>query len=407
MNRWKCCVVIGVAAILWTHCPLNAQRLPNSRDNKPTGALLSGDRTAFVISTLQARDVTLSKFTCELIEDDSAIDGETGATNQLAHKQFILKRAGDSTALTATLADASGPGAHWTVGWDGARERSLMTFPDGSQRGSIRDSQLPLLQQIGFLQILGLRARDQNVTLPRWLASLQFDANYRITTSPDAGPDATMLILDVSDDTTVQRFWIDPAKGGMIVKASFALPQFSENQIVEDSAKFGDLWVPTKVTCHRENREGKGPQLLQSFIVTHFNHETVADDAARVDFPPGVHVVDFVRHVAFTLDPQGREHPLPVYDPADGTVSMDNAGAETATRPTTTTSPADVSETNKVDQNDAMAMGKVLTAGGAEESIWGDWIRAFWVVAVLSLLVMGARLSNSWRRQRRRYRRRH
>ncbi|MDP9173124.1 MAG: hypothetical protein M3O30_04560 [Planctomycetota bacterium] len=397
MGRLKCWVLIAGFCVFLLPRSLRAQVGPDTLSMKVAEGVPSADRVELIVSSLRARDIALKQFTCELTEEDDAADVTHSSTPVRQSKQFVIKRNAEKTLISGVVVANGDEASDFTIAWDGSREYSIFNIPNSTRRrAEIRDSQQTVLRQIAYLHCLGVRVDDEDITLARWVGNQQNDLSRKVTGVLEAEGDSSMLVLEVTGNTFDKTFWLDPRRGNMVVKSSYIRGDSWETQTVEDSVYQGDIWIPTRVVRRGGTKGSTSPLHEDSYNVTYFSLAPLRDTDVQIAIPPGIHVIDYVRHMSFALDHQGTPHYFPLYDPQLGTITMNlpNGAAvedEAQKGDTPTTTPS---------QDSAVPLRGAGWADGLLPN--STWLEASAEVAVGAGLLIAVRLGLNYPKLRRR-----
>jgi hypothetical protein len=135
------------------------------------------------------------------------------------------------------------------------------------------------------------------------------------------------LKVNVFDDLRHKAFWFDFARGLMAVRKEYLYEspdkkaynkEFTE---VLEAKEIGGVWVPIKAL----RRSGSSVSRKETEIlyeVTTFEVGTVKLEDVEIVFPPGTTVVNAIEKICYTIQSDGTQKPLGLYDPTTGTVKQ-------------------------------------------------------------------------------------
>jgi hypothetical protein len=296
-------------------------------------------KVATVLMKIDSRDETLENIAYKARVTSVNVHKETGSRRFMHKESFEFRRLEETFWLHMTQyafedEHAKDPRSEWEVNCDGKAWRSLAVDGTVAVIAPVGESSSfpPLWSNL----ILGVRVESpfKPETLVQWLRRATEAAGagdaagnaYTTTVRAEAQnyKGVETLHLDLREDKFHREFWLDPARGFMIIATTYgyadrgggAAYEVTAAQHVEGIGAAG-VWVPKTIV----GRQGPGfseEQTELTYDVTDFRIGQLKEADVALPFPPDVKVYDRVRHIAYDPLPDGTFRLLPVEDERAG-----------------------------------------------------------------------------------------
>jgi hypothetical protein len=318
-------------AACFVFCTAALAAPPTRFDAQAFNALGEEDRYNFVLAALRSRESQLQNFSYKLTCTLSIVEdqGVTGAPFRV--EAVELRRLGPKTFIHVNPTHKGQPREQTWSSWDGTTRRSRHLGTDGRHTGRIADTELGLVNDVNYNDVLGFRVLTPvkgvgyvGKSRSEWMYDYRSVHKRVIEVSAvdDSGNVSIHVKLLPGNDNSYQ-LWFDPERDFMLVKERYD----SKNAGDDRGFRFSDvtgatqadgLWVPTKVTQVRNHSVKDGGGTRYQYDVSSFVRNKVQDADLIVDFVPGADVVDSRNETVYRVAADGKLQLAPTFDPSTG-----------------------------------------------------------------------------------------
>jgi hypothetical protein len=320
-----------VLAATYLFCAGAAGAQPVPFDSRAFNALGEKDRYEFVLAALRSRESQLENFSYSLKCVISLVGDEGTAGKAFGVDSVELRRLGPKTFIHVNPTRKGEQREQTWSSWDGTVRRSRHLRTDGRNTGRIADTELALVNETRYNEILGFRVLTpiKGVGYVGKLRSEWLDIYHSVHKRPldvravdDQGKTLLYLKLQTEQDAAFQ-LWLDPQRDFMLVKERYDVKSGADDRGFSDTEVSGatqadGLWVPTRATQVRNNSVKAGNGSRDEYEVSSFLRNKVRDADLAVDFVPGADVLDARTQTAYRVAADGKLELLPVFDSDTG-----------------------------------------------------------------------------------------
>jgi len=309
--------------------------------------MVKEDRLAVVLAGLRDHDGALnnSEFNVSLTAT-TTIETGTSATRT----RFRLKSIGRKyfCEVEDTIAGINGGKGDYLrtskTAWDGSVSQTW-SFIQGNPHASGMISQTEPDSSGDavvwlFTDQLGMRRKDHSMSVADWIEDLIKQRKLEWDVQSFSDNQKPMVRITVGRPSRSRyEYVVDPAHQFVIKRNSIfeGVPGEDLRKIddimTDEIHDVNDTWIPWRIT---RNTSLKGLSGKMVFGVTECKLGKLTDADLSFSFTPGTMVIDQTKGVAFDIQKDGSQRPLPLLNPKTGTVS----GGATS-KPTTRFGPKD------------------------------------------------------------------
>jgi hypothetical protein len=273
-----------------------------------------GDKIAFVLSVLEARERALNNFSISAIKTVENVSA-TG-TRQFKHKdQFEVRRFGEKIWMQFGhyLDEAGKAATESQMSWDGHEARGLglsRTANRSHPVGRIDPKEQDNFTTFRLSELLGFRVNTEEgpESVAEWLRNASKNGG-KIAVDEDVVDSIAAIRVSVVQGIFHRTFWIDPSRDFMIIKFDYiagSLERYNKETIQATKCKqWNDTWLPEVALCV-SGLSGRADRTESTYSVSSASVGKVRSTDTDVTFPPHTEVVDAVRHVAYVTRDDGK-----------------------------------------------------------------------------------------------------